>query len=101
MKLQRALMIIGMVLLLLVGLFLCADIMFTHQLYPITEAMIQKGATTESRETMRAIKRQRDTALRLHKTYDGIALGMDILCIGMLGWKLLMDSRRKKAASYL
>jgi hypothetical protein len=86
----------GLVVLIVLGLFLYADLLSVHQLHPITQATIDSVLDTQARGDLIAVKDKQDQKERRHKMALEVGLGID-LCV--LLWLTVGLFRRSREAT--
>lgn len=76
--------VIGLVLMALLAVVLYADLQSVHQIFRITEAMINSAPDTQTRQNLIADRDKRDREERRHKVAIEAALGIDVVLF--YGW---------------
>jgi low temperature requirement protein LtrA len=71
--------VIGLVLMALLAVVLYADLQSVHQIFRITEAMINSAPDTQTRQNLIADRDKRDREERRHKVAIEAALGIDVV----------------------
>ena len=87
---RRSLRMAALIVLALLGLLLYADLKSVHQIYRISESMINNAAA-QSRQNLIADRDRRDREERRHKAFIEIAMTVDVglflwVGMGVLGW---------------
>ena len=88
-RIHRILGVLMLVLLLCVGVLLFADWQFTHQIYPISESMINNATDSQTKQYLIEERNRRNREERIHKNVDEIAIGIDLLLLLFVAGSLL------------
>src|SRR5208282_6029472 len=89
MKINRILKVLSLVLLLCFGLLLFADLQFSHQMYSITERMINNATDAQTKQHLIEDRDRRNREERIYKGADEVALGVDLLLLLFIAASLL------------
>ena len=93
MRNRRMLWIVGLVLLVVIGVVLYADLQSVHQIFKISDGMIRNAPDAQTRENLIADRDKRDREERRHKMAIEGALVVDAI---LFGWATLAALRRSK-----
>ena len=76
---RQLLKIAGLILLGLVAVILCADLRSVHQIFRISESMINSAPDAQTRQSLIADREKRDREERRHKVAIEGALTIDVV----------------------
>jgi hypothetical protein len=89
MKRSRLLKLAALVVLGLLAILLYADVQSVHQIYRISDTMINNAPDVKSREGLIADRKKRDREERRHKTAIEAALAVDVVLLLWVATSLL------------
>src|SRR5580692_11532737 len=99
MRLGTFLRVAGVVATTILGVVLYVGLISMHQIYPITDATINKAPDEEARQFLVAVRDTRKAEERREKVFVGVMLGADVLAFLWMTTRLLRPARRVGSTS--
>jgi hypothetical protein len=93
MRLGTSLRVAGVIVTSILGVLLYAGLISMHQIYPITEATINKAPDEEARQYLVAERNKRNAEERREKGFVGMILVIDALAFLWMTARLLRSAR--------